>query len=310
MVYVSIDAALLTLPPSLSCLGSRREPRDKAKPAPSWELLLISTVWIFPLAPISSNQHNATEWGIGKTFSVSSNLMFNNDCVWQSALRISEKLTTGCHEPTRWPAHPWLWPWVGGCFRARRAQAEAGNLLKNRPWCPQALLKMPPPPPSPRPLPSNLTCRSLGTEHTLKAAPEIFPWGTGGEHWGGNAGSRGLYSSFHTKLYWGPVKYPRCQPPRSGTGPCLAMGGTVLTRSLVIWSSGKLGNTRLVRQNCRASNLLASLGHTLIHKQKLMSKKKVLSKFTILCWAAFIAILGHMRPAGWTPWVVLPEELC
>ena len=24
-----------------------------------------------------------------------------------------------------------------------------------------------------------------------------------------------------------------------------------------------------------------------------MSKKKVLSKFTILCWATFIAILGH-----------------
>ena len=29
-----------------------------------------------------------------------------------------------------------------------------------------------------------------------------------------------------------------------------------------------------------------------------MSKKKVLSEFTILCQAAFIAILGHMR---WTP---------
>ena len=29
-----------------------------------------------------------------------------------------------------------------------------------------------------------------------------------------------------------------------------------------------------------------------------MSKKKVLSKFTILCRATFIAILGHMRLAG------------
>ena len=29
-----------------------------------------------------------------------------------------------------------------------------------------------------------------------------------------------------------------------------------------------------------------------------MSKKKVLSKFTILCWAAFIAILGYVQPAG------------
>ena len=29
-----------------------------------------------------------------------------------------------------------------------------------------------------------------------------------------------------------------------------------------------------------------------------MSKKKVLSKFTILCWAAFTAILGRMQPKG------------
>ena len=29
-----------------------------------------------------------------------------------------------------------------------------------------------------------------------------------------------------------------------------------------------------------------------------MSKKRVLSKFTILCWATVIAILGCMQPAG------------
>ena len=29
-----------------------------------------------------------------------------------------------------------------------------------------------------------------------------------------------------------------------------------------------------------------------------MSKKKVLSKYMILCWATFIAILGRMRPRG------------
>ena len=29
-----------------------------------------------------------------------------------------------------------------------------------------------------------------------------------------------------------------------------------------------------------------------------MSKKKVLSKFTILCWAIFIAILRCMQPVG------------
>ena len=42
------------------------------------------------------------------------------------------------------------------------------------------------------------------------------------------------------------------------------------------------------------------LGHTL-NTQTLMKtdeQKKVLSKFIILCWAAFIAILGHMWPAS------------
>ena len=45
---------------------------------------------------------------------------------------------------------------------------------------------------------------------------------------------------------------------------------------------------------------LIVLGHTL-NTQKLMKtdeQKKVVSKFTILCWATFIAILGHMGPAG------------
>ena len=59
------------------------------------------------------------------------------------------------------------------------------------------------------------------------------------------------------------------------------------------------------------SNLLASLshtgrrvflGHTLNTLQHIITKKKktphVLSKFRILCWATFIAILGCMRPAG------------
>ena len=43
------------------------------------------------------------------------------------------------------------------------------------------------------------------------------------------------------------------------------------------------------------------LGHT-VNTQTLMKtdeqKKKVLSKFTILCWAALTAILGCMRPEG------------
>ena len=58
------------------------------------------------------------------------------------------------------------------------------------------------------------------------------------------------------------------------------------------------------------SNLLASLGHTgrrvvlghtLNTSQYVITHKKshnVLSKFTILCWATFIAILGLMQPAG------------
>ena len=29
-----------------------------------------------------------------------------------------------------------------------------------------------------------------------------------------------------------------------------------------------------------------------------MSQKKVLSKFMLLCWATFIAVLGHMWPVG------------
>ena len=57
---------------------------------------------------------------------------------------------------------------------------------------------------------------------------------------------------------------------------------------------------------------MASLGHTgrrvvlghPLNTQTLMktdeqhNNRKVLSKLTILCWAAFIAILGSMQPAG------------
>ena len=59
------------------------------------------------------------------------------------------------------------------------------------------------------------------------------------------------------------------------------------------------------------SNHLVSLGYTggkrvalghILNKQTLMKtdeqKKKGVSKFTILCWATFIAILGRMWPAG------------
>ena len=42
------------------------------------------------------------------------------------------------------------------------------------------------------------------------------------------------------------------------------------------------------------------VGHILNTLQHVISEKShnVLSKFMILCWAAFIAILGCMRPAG------------
>ena len=57
-----------------------------------------------------------------------------------------------------------------------------------------------------------------------------------------------------------------------------------------------------------ASNLLVSLGHTEeelswatreIHCERNHKKSHhVLSKFMILCWAAFTATPGHRRPAG------------
>ena len=62
--------------------------------------------------------------------------------------------------------------------------------------------------------------------------------------------------------------------------------------------------------NPEVSNLLASLGHIgrrrvvlghTLNAQTLTKTKKshnVLSKFMILCWAAFIAILGCMWPSG------------
>ena len=57
------------------------------------------------------------------------------------------------------------------------------------------------------------------------------------------------------------------------------------------------------------SNLLASLGHTgrrvvldyTLNTQTLTKtdeQNKVLSKFTILCWATIIAILGHLWSMG------------
>ena len=65
----------------------------------------------------------------------------------------------------------------------------------------------------------------------------------------------------------------------------------------------------------RVSGLVASLGHpkrssavsghTLNTVQHVITKKShsILNEFTILCWAVFTAILGHMRPVGpgWTP---------
>ena len=47
------------------------------------------------------------------------------------------------------------------------------------------------------------------------------------------------------------------------------------------------------------SNLLASLGCTLNALQHVITKKShVSSKFMILCWATFIAVLSCMQPAG------------
>ena len=45
---------------------------------------------------------------------------------------------------------------------------------------------------------------------------------------------------------------------------------------------------------------LVVLGHAFNTQilKKTDEQKKVLSKFMILCWAAFIAVLGPMRPSG------------
>ena len=54
------------------------------------------------------------------------------------------------------------------------------------------------------------------------------------------------------------------------------------------------------------SNLLASPSH-MLNTQTLTKadeqKRKVLDKFTVSCWATFIAILGHMQhgATGWAP---------
>ena len=64
------------------------------------------------------------------------------------------------------------------------------------------------------------------------------------------------------------------------------------------------------QNHAEVSNLLVSLGHTgrrrvvlghtLDTLQHVITKKShnVLRKFTILCWAAFTAILSCMQPAG------------
>ena len=74
-------------------------------------------------------------------------------------------------------------------------------------------------------------------------------------------------------------------------------------------------NTHEKHKLSGVSNLLVSLGYTgrrvvwgyILNPQTLMKtdekKKMVLSKFTILCWATFIAFLATCGPwaAGWTP---------
>ena len=84
----------------------------------------------------------------------------------------------------------------------------------------------------------------------------------------------------------------------------LFVWNVVLSRS-PIWS-------RKLMEDPAVSNLLASLGHTgrrtvflgypvniqMLMKTTTKKSHKVLSKFTILCWAAFIAMLGCTQPAG------------
>ena len=68
-----------------------------------------------------------------------------------------------------------------------------------------------------------------------------------------------------------------------------------------MWVCLNAGSTRGVQPFGISGGSRVVLGHTL-NTQTLIKtderKNKVLSKFTILCWATFIAILGCMRPVG------------
>ena len=69
--------------------------------------------------------------------------------------------------------------------------------------------------------------------------------------------------------------------------------------TLVYWDEGLLEISKLLVSLDHTGKRVV-LGHTLNTLWHIITKKShnVLSKFTILCWAAFIAILGCMRPTG------------
>ena len=80
-------------------------------------------------------------------------------------------------------------------------------------------------------------------------------------------------------------------------------------KKVIFLALQSLSRFNILQPQAGVCNPLASLGHTgrrvvlghILNTQTLTKtdeQKKVLSKFTILCWAAFTATLGCMRPMG------------
>ena len=62
-----------------------------------------------------------------------------------------------------------------------------------------------------------------------------------------------------------------------------------------------IGVSHLLASLGHTGKIKVVLGHTLNTLRHIITHKKshnAISKFTILCWAVFIAILGCMRPVG------------
>lgn len=106
------------------------------------------------------------------------------------------------------------------------------------------------------------------------------------------------------KLYSQILEHPREGPGKLHVLPSLALLN--LSNNYLLLLENRHGVLAAFQRACRVSNLLVPLGHTVKTLQHLITKKSpnVLSKFTILCWASFIAILG------WAVYGLQAEQPC